>query len=368
MFIHNLARTSNILNRPGYSPFRDCRIMVYSSNMISIFATKHQLPFFRIAQFNQAFYREFISSFDELTTWPKALRETLKKDVAFSTISPIKNVKSADDGTEKVLFKRLSDGKLFESVLMRHKDERNTVCVSCMIGCPLGCKFCATGKMRFVGNLSSQEIVDQVLYFARILTKQNQNVTNIVFMGMGEPLLNFEQVLGAIKIFNNPKFMGFGIRRITISTSGITPKIYELMKSGYKGRLALSLHAPEQKLRETIMPIAKKYLLPELISTVRAFAIRTQLRISYEYILIDKLNDQPKHACLLAKLIAEKNPELVHVNLIPFNPVIGTDFKRSPLKSVYCFANILTDLGISNTVRVTMGDDIKAACGQLATE
>jgi len=371
--------------------------------MITAFAQKHQLPAFRITQFNQAFYKEVTSSFDELTTWPKELREKLKKVVTFSTISPIKQLKSLDDGTEKVLFKRLSDKKLFESVLMQHKDGRNTVCVSCMIGCPLGCKFCATGKMKFIGNLSSQEIIDQALYFARILTKQNQTITNIVFMGMGEPLLNLEQVLGAIKIFNDPEFMGYGIRRITISTSGITPKIYELMKSGYKGRLALSLHAPDQKLREIIMPIAKKYLLPELISTVKAFATRTQLRVSYEYILIDQLNDQPKHARALAKLIGsprnleympgtfsrslrdkhisisrlnkkalrlrgKKNSELVHVNLIPFNPVIETDFKRSPLKSVYSFAHTLTDLGIPNTVRVTMGNDIKAACGQLATE
>ncbi len=336
--------------------------------MINAFIKKHELPSFRIAQFNQAFYKEFISSFDELTTWPKEMREELKKSVPFSTISPVKQLKSLDDGTEKVLFKRSSDEKLFESVLMRHKDGRNTVCVSCMIGCPLGCKFCATGKMRFVGNLNAQEIVDQVLHFARILKKQKQSITNIVFMGMGEPLLNFEQVLGAIKIFNDPEFMGFGIRRITISTSGITPKIYELIKLGYKGRLALSLHAPDQKLRETIMPIAKKYLLPELISTVKAFATRTQLRVSYEYILIYQLNDQPEHARALTKLLGEKNPELVHVNLIPFNPIIGTDFKRSPLKSVYSFAKNLTDLGISNTVRVTMGDDIRAACGQLATE
>lgn len=371
--------------------------------MITAFIQKRQLPSFRIIQFNQAFYKEFISSFDELTTCPKELREELKKNVPFSTIFPTKELKSLDDGTEKVLFKRLSDEKLFESVLMRHKDGRNTVCVSCMIGCPLGCKFCATGKMRFVGNLSSQEIVDQVLYFARVLKKNNLTITNIVFMGMGEPLLNLDQVLSAIKIFNRREFMGFGIRRITISTSGITPKIYELMKLGYKGRLALSLHAPDQKLRESLMPIAKKYLLPELISTVKAFANRTQLRVSYEYILIDKLNDQSKHARALAKLIGsprnheltlgafsrslldkhtfisglsknafwlrgKKNPELAHVNLIPFNPIPGTTFKRSSLKSVYSFARNLTDLGISNTVRVTMGDDIKAACGQLATE
>lgn len=236
-----------------------------------------------------------------------------------------------------------------------------------MIGCPVGCKFCATGKMKFVGNLTAKEIIDQVLYFARVLKHQEQTITNIVFMGMGEPLLNLEEVLGAVKILNSQEFMGFGIRRITISTSGITPKIFELMKLGYKGRLALSLHAPEQKLRESLMPIAKKYHLEELIRAVKTFATRTQLRVSYEYILIDEVNDLPKHAQMLADLIGEKDNELIHVNLIPYNPIVGVTFKRSPLKSVYAFSQILNNNKIPNTIRVTMGDDIKAACGQLAT-
>jgi len=335
--------------------------------MIDEFVKKHKLQSFRITQFNQAYYKDFITSFDELTTWSKEIREELKKTVFFSTLVSVKEIESSDHGTAKVLFSRISDKKCFEAVLMRHGDGRNTVCVSCMIGCPLGCKFCATGKMKFVGNLTAREIVDQVLHFARILKKQQQTITNIVFMGMGEPLLNFEQVMEAIKILNNPERLGFGIRRITISTSGITPKIYELLKSGYKGRLALSLHAPDQKLRESIMPIAKKYLLPELISAVTAFAIRTQLRISFEYILIDEINNQPKHALSLIHLIGHINPNLVHINLIPYNPVAGVDFKRSPSKSSHAFAKILTDHGIQNTFRVTMGDDIKAACGQLAT-
>ena len=290
----------------------------------------------------------------------------MKKIVPFSTILPIKELKSIDGGTNKVLFKRISDGKLFESVLMKHNDKRNTVCVSCMIGCPLGCKFCATGKMKFIGNLSSREIVDQVLYFARILKKQKQSVTNIVFMGMGEPLLNFENVMEAIKVLNNPELLGIGIRRITISTSGITPQIKELIKQGYKGRLALSLHSPDQKLRESIMPIAKKYPLPELIVAVKSFAIRTQLRVSYEYILIDGVNDLPEHAYLLVELIGNTNSDLAHINLIPYNPINGALFKRSSLKSIHTFSHILSENGISNTIRVTMGDDIKAACGQLA--
>lgn len=333
--------------------------------MIDIFIKEHCLSSFRIKQFNLAYYKDFIVSFDELTTWPKELREKLKKTVSFSTITPIKEIESADDRTGKVLFSRISDEKCFESVIMKHRDGRNTVCVSCMIGCPVRCVFCATGKMKFVGNLTAREIVDQVLYFARILKQQKQLITNIVFMGMGEPLLNLKQVMGAVKILNNKELIGFGIRRITISTSGITPKIYELMKLGYKGRLALSLHAPDQKLRESLMPIAKKYSLPELIFAMKTFATRTQLRISYEYILIDGINDQPDQAQALINLVGKKDSDLVHINLIPYNPITGISFKRSPLKSVYAFAKILTDYGISNTFRVTMGDDIKAACGQL---
>lgn len=334
--------------------------------MIVPFATAHKLPSFRITQFNLAYFKEFISSFDELTTWPKALREELKAEFPFSSIIPSTSLVSKDKGTQKVVFSRISDGKRFESVLMRHDDKRNTVCVSCMVGCPMGCVFCATGKMRFVANLSAREIVDQVLHFARILKKQNKSVTNIVFMGMGEPLLNLENVMEAIKILNNPDYMEFGIRRITISTSGITPKIYELMRMGYKGRLALSLHAPEQTLRESLMPIAKTNPLPELMATVKAFATRTQLRVSYEYILIDGINDTPAHAHALALLFGE-DTELVHVNLIPYNPVPGVAFRRSPISAVHAFADILTDFGISNTFRVTMGDDIQAACGQLVT-
>lgn len=334
--------------------------------MINTFSQTFALPAFRIKQFNLSFYKDLIHSYDELTTWPKALREELKKAVPFSTIVPIKEIESG--GTKKILFKRISDNTCFESVLMRHTDGRNTVCVSCMIGCPLGCRFCATGKMKYIGNLTGREIVDQVLYFARSLKKQNQSVTNVVFMGMGEPLLNFEQVMEAIGILNNPEYLGLGIRRITISTSGITPQIKELSKRGYKGKLALSLHAPSQILRATIMPIAKKYHLTELIGAVKSFAVRTQLRVSYEYILIDAINDLPEHAKALIGLIGKTNPELAHINLIPYNEVKGSDFKRSSIRSIHAFSHILTEGGISNTIRVTMGDDIKAACGQLAGE
>lgn len=333
--------------------------------MIEEFIKNYALPSYRIKQFNLAFYKDFVSSFDEITTWSKELREELKLKIPFSSIVPMKDLESLDHGTHKVLFKRESDNKLFESVLMRHEDGRNTICVSCMIGCPVGCVFCATGRMKTIRNLTTQEIVDQVLYFARILKKSNQKISNIVFMGMGEPLLNLLPVLEAIKIFNDPNYMGIGIRRITISTSGITPKLRELMRRGYKGRLALSLHAPNQALREKIMPIAKNYPLTELLETLAGFANRTQLRVSYEYILIDGVNDTENHALELARLIGSN---LTHVNLIPYNPILGVDLKRSSTNQIYRFSNILTKNNISNTFRVTMGDDIKAACGQLATE
>ena len=331
--------------------------------MIETFIKNHKTPLFRLTQFYQAFYRDFISSFDELFTWPKTLREELKKEIPFSTITSVSHLKSSDKSTIKVLFKRLPDEKQFESVLIRHDDGRNTVCVSCMIGCPMGCVFCATGKMGFNGNLSDMEIVDQVLDFARILKKEDRSVTNIVFMGMGEPLSNLENVWDAIKIFTDPRMFGMSMRRITISTCGITPHLHKLITRGYKGRLALSLHAPSQELREKLIPIAAKFPLTELLAEFKEYAKITNKRVSYEYILIADLNDQPKHAHALARLL---DPHLEHVNLIPYNPVQGLSFKRSSLASIQRFSNILTKCKIQNTIRVTMGDDIKAACGQLA--
>jgi len=331
--------------------------------MINTFIENHKIPQYRLTQFNDAYYRDLISSFDELSTWPKTLREELIEEIPFSTIQMIKEQKSANNSTIKVLFKRIIDGKQFETVLMRHDDGRNTVCVSCMIGCPAGCLFCATGKMGFQGNLKAVEIVDQVLYFARILKKENQSITNIVFMGMGEPLLNLENVWEAIKIFTSPQKLGLSMRRITISTCGITPKLRELINIGYKGHLALSLHAPNQELRVKLMPIAAKFPLPKLLREFKAFTKITNKRVSYEYVLIAGINDQPKHAHVLAKIL---DPYLSFVNLIPLNPIKDSTLKRSPPASIKKFSEILTKYKIEHSVRVTMGDDIKAACGQLA--
>ena len=332
-------------------------------SQLNEFITVHTLPSYRTLQFNKAVYQDYIASFDALSTWPKDLRESLKQDVAFSTLTSIKEQTSEDTKTIKIVFERTSDGRRFETVLMRHDDGRNTVCVSSMIGCPVGCTFCATGSMGFLGNLSASEIVDQVLHIARLLKKENQTVTNIVFMGMGEPLLNLDAVEDAIAVFTSPEKMGMSDRRITISTSGITNKLQELFQHGYKGRLALSLHAPTQTLREQIMPIAKKYPLPELLREISGYAKHMNKRVSYEYILIDGVNDTVSCARQLVRIM---DPKLSHINLIPYNPVVGVSYTRSSNFSIYAFAAVLEKYHIQHTIRVTMGDDIKAACGQLA--
>lgn len=233
-----------------------------------------------------------------------------------------------------------------------------------MVGCPVGCTFCATGKMGFLGNLKATEIVDQVLYFARILKKTGDTVTNVVFMGMGEPLMNVKDVMDAIFVLTDPQKMGLSPRRITLSTSGVTPVINALDKLGYSGRLALSLHAPNQELRETLMPIAKEFPLPNLIEAIKLFSEKTKQRVSCEYILIEEVNDQLVHAQELATLLVDMN---VHVNLIPYNPVPGVSYKRPSTNAVHRFSEVLDAKNIHNTFRVTMGNDIQASCGQLAT-
>lgn len=332
--------------------------------MLTRFLLHHTTQPYRIKQFYQAYYKEFISSFNELLTWSKDERKALQEEILFCSITPITHQISKMKDTEKILFSR-QDNTKFETVLMRHTDGRNTVCVSSMVGCPVGCTFCATGKMGFIGNLTVQEIVDQVLYIARLLKKEHESVTNIVFMGMGEPLLNLPAVKEAIHIFTDPEKMGMSERRITISTSGITDKLQELIKLGYKGRLALSLHAPNQLVREQIMPIAKQYPLSRVLEVCKKFANDTNKRVSYEYILIDGVNDTIQCAEELAYCM---DPKLSHINLIPYNMVPGVSYRTSSHSAIQAFASCLEKHHIQHTIRVTMGDDIAAACGQLATK
>lgn len=331
--------------------------------MIEDFVLKHKLAQFRISQFNEQFYTQAIDSFDELTTWPQTLREELKKEVEFSTLILDREFVSKDGSTIKVLFKRKVDNQRIEAVLMKHNDGRNTVCVSCMVGCPVNCKFCATGKMGFGGNLSDREIVDQVLYFQRYLKSSLERVTNVVFMGMGEPLLNLDNVLKAIEVFTNPKKLAMSTRRITISTSGYIPQLKTLIENGFRGRIAVSLHASNQELRAKLMPVAKIFKLSELMQLLDDYVSLTNKRISYEYILIQDVNDSKENALELVDLLSNR---LAHVNLIPFNTIREEDFQKPSKAAIYKFADILRQNGIHTTIRVTMGEDVNAACGQLA--
>ncbi len=335
--------------------------------MITQFAQDNQLPSYRIKQFYQQFYQQGIGSFEELSNWPKELRTKLANSVEFMSLDVDKQFVSAKQDTIKVLFTRKSDGQRIETVLMRHADGRNTVCVSCMVGCPVNCNFCATGKMGFGGNLSSQEIVDQVLYFQRYLNALKESgeprVTNVVYMGMGEPMLNLKEVQGSLDIFTDPDKLGMGARRFTVSTSGYIPQFKQLVANGYRGRVAISLHAPNQELRAKMMPVAKIFPLDALMQTLDEYVEITNKRISYEYILIKGVNDQPEHAQQLIDIFSNR---LHHLNLIPYNPIREVEYARSSEENIRQFTSRLASAGINYTIRVTMGDDVDAACGQLA--
>jgi 23S rRNA (adenine2503-C2)-methyltransferase len=274
--------------------------------MIDEFIQEKQIPSYRAKQFNKHFYQEFVESFDDLSTWPKELRTELTEKFDFSSLDLEKEFVSEKGDTTKVLFKRKKDGQRIETVLMEHKDGRKTVCVSCMVGCPVNCTFCATGKMGFGGNLTANEIVDQVLYFSRKLAKSNEKVSNIVFMGMGEPMLNLDNVIDSIDIFTNPKKMGLSQRRITISTSGYVPQLKTFIDRGFRGRLAISLHAPNQELRERLMPVAKIFSLNQLMNLIDEYTKLNNKRVSYEYVMISGVNDQPEHARQLVKLFRKR--------------------------------------------------------------
>lgn len=330
--------------------------------MITDFSARHNLPSFRVRQFFEGYYRHTISNIHELSVWSKTLRDAYETEEQWSSLQVVRELVSKDMDVIKTLF-QLHDGITIETVLMKHRDGRNTVCVSCQSGCPVACAFCATGKLGLRRNLTETEIVDQVLHFMRFLKKNNETVSNIVFMGMGEPMLNMTAVQSALRTITEPEYMGMGDRRITISSSGYVTQLKRFIDTGYKGKLAISLHAPNQVIREKIMPIAKVFPFSDVIGIGDYYIEKVGRRLSYEYILIKDINDQPEHAEELASVLRGK---LVHVNLIPNNPVAGTGFEKPSVEAMELFSTILTKHGTTNTLRITMGDSIKAACGQLS--
>lgn len=322
-------------------------------------------PGFRRKQVWKAIFKDLIGDWDEATTLPKGLREKFAQEAPLDIDAEV--LTSRDKRSEKACFK-LSDGLLIESVLMKHTDKRNTVCVSSQVGCPLGCEFCETGRGGFKRNLTASEIVGQVLFFARRLGKSakggfasGEKVTNVVFMGMGEPFLNWEEVKKAIDIINDSHGLGIGARKISISTAGITEGIEKLAHDFPQINLAISLHAPNDDLRGKLMPVNKKYPLKKVLQVVDEYIAKTNRKVMFEYVMIDGVNDSEEQARELARLL--KKP-LYMVNLIQYNPT-GT-FKPTPAEKIKKFKAILEKAGIFATQRYRFGADIEAACGQLA--
>jgi 23S rRNA (adenine2503-C2)-methyltransferase len=318
-------------------------------------------PSFRTSQIWEGLYKLEYSSWNDFSNLPISLRTSLSQQYNILSLDPIKENKTTDKRTTKILF-QLDDGNLIESVHLINKN-RNTICISTQVGCSVGCTFCATGKNGFHRNLRVSEIISQVLFFSRRLHAIGQKITNIVFMGMGEPFLNYNATLQSVKRFNDPKGINIGARRITISTIGIVEKIINFADEQRQFNLAISLHASDDKIREELVPIANKYPIKEILKSADYYISKTNRKITYEYILIDKINSTRKHAQSLADLLKK---QICHVNLIALNP--NLHFKGNPpsVKSISEFSNILLSNGISTTIRNSQGSKIKAGCGQLA--
>ena len=366
-------------------------------------------PKYRVKQAKEAIFKKCILNWNEATFFAKELREKLNKEcplkieaetlvsrqkTSYTQDSAIAEIRVSESNSVKARI-ILKDGLQIETVLMRHKDGRNTVCVSSQVGCPLGCLFCATGKMGFKRNLTSEEILEQVIFFKRYLSGLSpafsrskpglDRVTNVTFMGMGEPFLNYDNVLKSIRILNDKDYFNIGARSISVSTAGIIEKIEKFSQEKLEGRtfqlnLAISLHAPNNKLRTELMPISKKYPLELVLKAVDGYIKITKRKVMFEYVLIKDVNDSDECAKELAKLM--RNPstplrarKLYFVNLILYNaPAFAKAsageagvFKASETKRVENFKKILKKAGINFVQRYRFGDDIQAACGQFAT-
>jgi 23S rRNA (adenine2503-C2)-methyltransferase len=338
-------------------------------------------PKFRLKQVKQAVFCDLIESWSEARALPKSLQEKLQKEISLDIKTEV--FASNNEEVVKALI-ILEDDLKVEAVLMRHKD-RNTVCVSSQVGCPLNCSFCATGKLGFKRNLTSDEIAGQILFFNRYLLKmkpafatsfaeamevkkasageKNQRVSNVVFMGMGEPFLNYENVMGAVRILNDKDGLNIGVRKISISTAGIIEGIEKLAQENIDVNLAISLHAPNDELRRRLMPVANKYSIAEILKAVNEYIELTNRKVMFEYIMIKDVNDSEVHAEELARLM---NHKLYMVNLISYN--ITGIFRPSSPEHINEFKKVLEDYGIEVTQRFKLGRGVRGACGQLAGE
>ena len=311
---------------------------------------------FRAEQIYKWLYQDKVTSFDEMTNLSLDLRQKLKENFTFIKFEIASKLVSKD-GTTKYLFK-LNDGNAIETVLMKY-NFGNSVCVSSQIGCKMGCKFCASTGIKFIRSLTSGEIVEQII---KIEQDTGVRVSNVVFMGIGEPLDNYENVVNAIRILNNPKGINIGARHISVSTSGLVPMIYKLAEENIQCTLSISLHATTDEKRSSMMPVNKRYNIEELLQACKDYIKVTNRRISFEYALAKDNNDNLEDAARLVKLLKGMN---CHVNLIPINKIENGKFDKSTNENIMKFRDYLNDHGIVATIRRELGSDIDAACGQL---
>ena len=342
---------------------------------------EHDEAAFRAKQVFNWLYQRLCNDFSAMSNLPQALRNRLAEEASIGPMIVRSEQHSKDDRTRKILLE-LADGKLIESVLMlyppnRESSARATVCVSTQAGCAFGCTFCATGQMGFDRHLSAGEIVAQVLYFARELQASPwlaaglpgstpiDHVTNIVLMGMGEPLHNYDNVLQALRILNSSEGFNLGARHMTVSTVGLVPAIRKLSQEPLQVNLAISLHAPTDELRGQTMPINRKYPLRELLAACQDYISATRRQVTFEYVLLAGVNDTAEHAHQLGELLAPLK-QFAHVNCIPVNAT-SASYRPSGPEAIRTFRTILFEHNLSNSVRAERGDDIAAACGQLRT-
>src|SRR3954454_10999505 len=324
-------------------------------------------PGYRSRQIADHVWSAAVQSSDQLSTIPLRLRADLDAAFRVSTLAST-DITPADNGLTQKALHRLDDGQLIESVLMRYpargwRRARATVCISSQAGCAVGCPFCATGELGFGRDLEVAEMVDQVRFWRQWLAGVGQRLTNVVFMGMGEPLLNANRVMAAAAAITDPERFGLGARHVTISTSGVVPGMDRLTYERPQYTLAVSLHAARTELRDVLVPLNRRYPVTEVVDAAARYAATTNRRITYEYVMIDGINDTPEDADALARLLSG---QLAHVNLIPMNPVAHTPWGPSSNERTEAFAAQLLEAGIETTVRRNRGVDIGAACGQLA--
>lgn len=303
-------------------------------------------------------YRKRVTSFDEMTNIKKDILDMLKKDITFKTLSISKVERDTD--VNKYLF-RLKDCEKVEAVLMNHL-YGNSLCISTQVGCNMGCKFCESGRLKKVRNLETHEMIEQILLVEEECGKR---ISHVVIMGIGEPFDNYDNLIKFIEIINNPKGIELGSRHITVSTCGVVPKIKEFMKLPYQVNLAISLHAPNDEIRNTIMPINKAYPIPVLINTLKEYIQKTNRRVTFEYILLDQVNDTSECARELANLVKGMN---CYINLIPYNETNNISYKRTKSENITNFYDILKKNKINVTIRREYGSKISAACGQLRSK